>query len=396
MGLFLSLSGNPLTNITNSCKSDEFGLMEDTIFNENQALRRKLDNLLRQARTNEKKQGLFDSLGFEIIGSSNPEELRDRLLIQMPARFQLQDVVLCVVDFEKDTECLFFCHDEEAKQIFGHKLKILDPEVELDKIQTLKPFPQLGEKVLQNYSWLLDNLENPQLCESAALLPLIRSDRIIGALMLISSDVNRYQSSHGTEFLQKLSAMTAVAIENCLNQQRLKEIGYQDALTQAYNRRYFDLRFKDEIERCLRSREDLGCMFLDVDFFKKVNDTYGHHIGDLVLIRMVSIIKEQVRACDVVARYGGEEFAVVLPSADIDTARDIAERLRINVHKENHVFYEHTLNISISIGLTTLKSLEITQDMDSEELGKRLLDRADQALYSAKENGRNQVVIYSD
>ncbi|MFW2373321.1 MAG: diguanylate cyclase [Gammaproteobacteria bacterium] len=370
--------------------------MEDTIFNENQALRRKLDNLLRQARTNEKKQGLFDSLGFEIIGSSNPGDLRDMLLIQMPARFQLQDVVLCVVDFEKDSECLFFCHNEEAKQIFGHKLKILDPENELDKIQTLKHFPQLGEKVLQNYSWLLDNLENPQLCQSAALLPLIRSDRIIGALMLISSDVNRYQSSHGTEFLQKLSAMTAVAIENCLNQQRLKEIGYQDALTQAYNRRYFDLRFKDEIERCLRNKEDLGCMFLDVDFFKKVNDTYGHHIGDLVLIRMVSIIKEQVRACDVVARYGGEEFVVVLPSADIDTARDIAERLRINVHKENHVFYEHKLNISISIGLTTLKSLEITQGMGSEELGKLLLDHADQALYSAKENGRNQVVIYSD
>ena len=370
--------------------------MEDTIFNENQVLRRKLDNLLRQARTNEKKQGLFDSLGFEIIGSSNPEELRDMLLLQMPARFQLQDVVLCVVDFEKDTECLFFCNNEEAKPIFGHKLKILDPETDRDKIQTLKNFPQLGEKVLQHYSWLLDDIDNRQLCESAALLPLIRSERIIGALMLISSDVNRYQTSHGTEFLQKLSAMTAVAIENCLNQQRLKEIGYQDALTQAYNRRYFDLRFKDEIERCLRNKDDLACMFLDVDFFKKVNDTYGHHIGDLVLIRMVSIIKEQVRACDVVARYGGEEFAVVLPGADINVAREIAERLRINVHNEKHVFYEYELTISVSVGFTTLSSLDVTSVHDSEDIAQQLLDHADQALYSAKENGRNQVVIYSN
>ncbi len=100
------------------------------------------------------------------------------------------------------------------------------------------------------------------------MLPLIRSEQVIGAILLVSGDCNRYQSSHATDFLQKLSAMAAVAIENCLNQQRLKEIGYQDVLTQAYNRRYFDLRFRDEIERSLRKRENLACMFLDVDFSK--------------------------------------------------------------------------------------------------------------------------------
>jgi diguanylate cyclase (GGDEF)-like protein len=136
-------------------------------------------------------------------------------------------------------------------------------------------------------------------------------------------------------------------------------------------------------------------MFLDVDFFKKVNDTYGHHIGDLVLTRMVAIVKEQVRACDVVARYGGEEFAVVLPGATVSVAREIAERLREKVSQEKHIFYEHALNITVSIGLTTLRNTEHSERWDTESLAAKLLDHADQALYTAKEGGRNQVVVYS-
>ncbi|MCW9014767.1 MAG: diguanylate cyclase [Gammaproteobacteria bacterium] len=368
--------------------------MEETIYKENRLLRRKLDSLLRQARTNEKKQELFDSFGFEIIGTNSPAQLRDLLLFQMQARFQLQDVILCIVDYDKDTDRLFYGHDEEARAIFQQKFILLDTEKNKDKIKTLRPCPSLGSKVLDQYSWMVSELEDHELLESAAYLPLIRTDKIIGALLLVSRDNGRYQTGHGTEFLQKLSAMTAVAIENCLNQQRVKEIGYQDALTQAYNRRYFDLRFKDEIERSLRRDEDLACMFLDVDHFKKVNDTYGHHIGDLVLMRMVALIKEQVRACDIVARYGGEEFVVALPATSLDVATEIAERLRLAVNSDTQKYYDKNLNISISIGMTTLKHLDSVDRKDSSAIASALIDRADQSLYRAKESGRNRVVIY--
>jgi len=371
-------------------------LMEQTIYKENRLLKRKLDSLLRQARTNEKKQELFDSFGFEIIGSSTPAQLRDLLLFQMQARFQLQEVVLCLIDHDGDTERLFYGHDEEARQVFANKLVILNVDADKEKIVALTTFPQLGPKVLSIFSALLSKVDSIEQSQSAALLPLVRSEKIIGALILLSSDVNRYQSGHGTTFLRKLSAMTAVAIENCLNQQRLKEIGYQDALTQAYNRRYFDLRFKDEIERSLRQGEDLACMFLDVDFFKKVNDTYGHHIGDLVLMKMVALIKEQVRACDIVARYGGEEFVVALPATSIQMAHEIAERLRAVIHSETHVFYDKELQISVSIGLTVLHHIEKLDQKGSEEISKVMLDNADKALYTAKEDGRNQVVIYTE
>lgn len=371
--------------------------MEETIFSENQKLKRQLDNLIRRARTNEQKQELFDSFGFEIISANTPAQLRDFILFQMQARFQLQDVVMSVIDFERDTEKLFYGHDVDAEYLYRSKLIILDTERDGDKISTLTKFPALGPKVLEQYSWILERVDPDIIkdCQSAALLPLIRGNRLIGTLMLLSRDINRYQPGIATNFLQKLSAMTAVAIENCLNQQRLKEIGYQDPLTQAYNRRYFDLRFSDEIERSLRKDENLACMFLDVDYFKKVNDTYGHHIGDLVLTRLVVLIKEQVRACDIVARYGGEEFSVVLPGVTADGAVEIAERLRKAVECDELAGCGQSVSITVSIGLEMLGRVD-ERGLSAEEISLTLLDHADRALYFAKSSGRNRVIEFRD
>ena len=370
--------------------------MDESIYEQNRLLQRKLDHLLKQARANEKKQELYEAFGFEIIGANTPKQLRDLLLSQIIARFQLHDAVLCLVDHHKDIERLFFDHDEEARLNFENKLLILDTLKDAEIIQSLINYPMLGSEVLRKYRWMTDNLKNRDQIKSAAFLPLLRSDRIIGSLLLISHDVKRYQQDAGTFFLQKLSAMIAVAIENCLNQQRIKEISYQDVLTQAYNRRYFDLRFKDEIARAIRWNDDLICMFLDVDHFKNINDTYGHQTGDLVLKRMTTLIKEQVRACDIVARYGGEEFVVALPTTMPSAAYEIAERLRQAICLTTLSFHDKQFKVSISIGMANLKSLSVVQPYDTELICTTLLDRADKALYNAKAGGRNQVSFYTN
>ncbi len=370
--------------------------MDESIYEKNRQLQRKLDHLIKQARANEKKQELYETFGFEIIGASTPKQLRDLLLSQTIARFQLLDVVLCLVDHHRDTERLFFEHDEAARLNFENKLLILDTLKDVEIIQSLVSHPMLGAEVLKKYPWMTVNLKNKAQIRSAAFLPLLRSDQIIGALLLLSNDINRYQQGVGTLFLQKLSAMTAVAVENCLNQQRIKEVSYQDVLTQAYNRRYFDLRFKDEIARCIRWDDDLICMFLDVDHFKNVNDTYGHQTGDLVLRHMASLIKEQVRSCDIVARYGGEEFVVALPMTTLQAAHEIAERLRQAICSTTLNFHDKQFKVSISIGMASLRSLLTAQPPDVEFIGTTLLDRADKALYAAKNGGRNQVAVYTN
>ena len=368
--------------------------MDDPIYEKNRLLQRKLDNLIKQAQANEKKQQLYESFGFDIIGINTPAQLSELLLCQMSKRFQLLDVVLCLIDHHQNTERLFFNPNEEARLYSANRLIILDTETDADIIQSLPDQPLLGGDVLKKYRWMMVNLKNCTQVKSAALLPLTRSGRIIGTLLLLSDDINRYQEGVGTLFLQKLSAMTAVAIENCLNQQRIKEISYQDTLTQAYNRRYFDLRLKEEIARCLRCDDDLICMFLDVDHFKKINDTYGHQTGDRVLKHMVNLIKEQVRSCDIVARYGGEEFVVALPMTTLQAAHDIAERLRQTICSATLHFQDKPLKFSISIGIACLQSLITAQPQDIDALSAALLDKADQALYAAKSGGRNQVAIY--
>ena len=128
---------------------------------------------------------------------------------------------------------------------------------------------------------------------------------------------------------------------------------------------------------------------LDVDFFKKINDTYGHYVGDIVLKEFAKIISDEVREYDFAARYGGEEFFIILPSTTLDEAKIVANRLRERIENESFdisKFHEtiKTLNITTSVGLVPLK-----EDMDL----KQLFVKVDKALYEAKKTGRNKVVV---
>jgi len=303
-------------------------MSEDTVSNENRRLKSQLNGLLKRALTNEQKQTLFDSFSIDLIAANTPAQLRDAVLFQMQSQFKLNNVVLTIIDYEDDAENLFYGQDKLAKSLYSSKLHILNLKSDIAKISSLPDDPALGSWLIEQYKWMTAGLTDVNLCKSAALLPLMRNDKLIGTLLLLSGDIARYKQGIGITFLQKLSALTAVAIENCLNQQRIKEIGFQDPLTQAYNRRYFDMRLNTEITNFLEQKTHIACLFIDVDFFKKVNDNYGHHIGDMVLVRLVAIIKEQVRSCDIVSRYGGEEFAVILPALSLKDATVVAERIR--------------------------------------------------------------------
>jgi diguanylate cyclase (GGDEF)-like protein len=124
---------------------------------------------------------------------------------------------------------------------------------------------------------------------------------------------------------------------------------------------------------------------LDLDFFKRVNDTFGHAMGDEVLKRLAAIMISNARHIDVTARLGGEEFAIILPSTDIEGAFCVADRIREQVAAETFVYEQQHLQITVSIGLTTLKNVDTSAE--------KVLIRADKALYVAKESGRNRTCV---
>ena len=165
------------------------------------------------------------------------------------------------------------------------------------------------------------------------------------------------------------------------NEQKLKLLATIDELTGAYNRRAFLELIKKNSYRSKRYNEHLSLMIFDIDFFKKINDTYGHGVGDHVLKSLVRVVFENIRQEDLLARWGGEEFIILMPQTSLKSAFDLAERLRKNIEKYE---FPKVGRVTVSLGLAEFSSKD---DIES------FIKRADDALYTAKGNGRNRVEI---
>lgn len=169
-------------------------------------------------------------------------------------------------------------------------------------------------------------------------------------------------------------------------QQNLFRAANIDALTQLYNKKYFLDVLSKEFSFSRRNKNPLSLMMIDIDFFKKVNDSYGHLAGDQVLKSLGQALLKQLRLENIACRYGGEEFSVILRNVSADHALTIAERLRMSVEAEKVIFKETPISITISIGIATFES-------DNYSTQEDLILTADRHLYEAKENGRNRTVL---
>jgi len=219
------------------------------------------------------------------------------------------------------------------------------------------------------------------------LLPLKMRDETLGCLALLTED----DCQLGKDQVQVLhSAMRhlALAVKNALLFREMRLQADHDGLTQLHNRRHFDTRLREELDRHGRYSMPLTLMMLDIDYFKQINDRFGHQAGDAVLRELASVLRETIRTTDYCARYGGEEFVAILPHTDEQQARVLAERLRKNI--ESRVFRHHgkTIQATVSIGLTGFKPGALTPRDE-------LVREADAALYLAKANGRNVVCTFA-
>jgi diguanylate cyclase (GGDEF)-like protein len=173
--------------------------------------------------------------------------------------------------------------------------------------------------------------------------------------------------------------------DNVILMKKLENAAYIDALTGIYNRKhFFELAYAD-IERAQRLSQPIYTAMLDLDFFKNVNDTYGHAAGDLVLVNTAAIIRQTIRSYDLLCRYGGEEFLLLITNADENEAFNLMERIRENMELGVTEYEETKIKITCSIGLAKFVENDILDNS---------IKKADEALYAAKNSGRNLVKLY--
>jgi diguanylate cyclase (GGDEF)-like protein len=218
--------------------------------------------------------------------------------------------------------------------------------------------------------------------QSRMCIPLVSFGQTLGVLMLERDEVGSFQEGD-VKSLEAVADICATAIQNAHYVERVKQLAYLDGLTGIFNRRFFELRIIEEIDRARRFNSGMAVLMVDIDQFKRLNDEFGHLLGDEVLRQVSSMFHQQLRKIDVVCRYGGEEFAILLSQTNLQHALQVAEKLRTLV--ERWQFPGVPRCVTISAGVATFPDHGTTRD--------ELVKSADAGLYAAKQGGRNRVLL---
>lgn len=232
-------------------------------------------------------------------------------------------------------------------------------------------------------AWMADPAE----VVSQAAVPLKSGEEVFG-VMVVGSSSHREFSQVEMDRLQVLGNQSSLALQNALLHGELERLSVTDRLTDLYNNGYFKQRLEEEFHRASRFDAQLSLILMDIDDFKRFNDSYGHVRGDEVLRRVSALIKAALRDGDIAARYGGEEFVILLPETTTEEAVAIAQSMRMSIQSLEYSFPGCTDEAArtVSVGVATFP--------EHASAPTRLIEAADAAMYRVKRSGKNQVGVY--
>jgi two-component system cell cycle response regulator len=250
--------------------------------------------------------------------------------------------------------------------------------------------------------WMMPEMDGLELCRTIrkdistgyVFIFLITArdsrDDIIAGLEAGADDYLTKPFNHAELFARLKTAIRVLELEKSLKEanESIRVLSITDTLTGCYNRTYMDTHLPKELKRAIRYGHPISVVMVDIDYFKKVNDTYGHQAGDQVLKSLVQTISQSIRSeVDWVARYGGEEFIIVFPETDLKKARALAERLCNKVSQKIISFNEKEIRITASFGVAGFAASHSLRDISYEAI----ISLADKSLYQAKQEGRDRV-----
>ncbi len=329
---------------------------------------------------------LLDKLLFESTLASEARQLANYIHAKKDLLKEVTDLTNSLIEYSCLCLCLF---DRKGIKLY-YDLRESLPQRELTKTEKHLQLMAEGESENANMETVffegskeVDNKRTDKIL-SRFIVPLNIHNECIGYLSFLSIKPNAF-APKTENIIQLLAHDFSMVFKLMLLYEETKELAIKDGLTKLYNKRYFLESLEKEFVRAKRFNEELSLILLDIDHFKKVNDTLGHIQGDSVLKEIGTIIKQAVRKVDFAARYGGEEFVVIAPNTSLQEIMEIAERIRKNTEQYPFKSEKEPLNITISLGVATLTE-KIKDKME-------LLKEADDALYQAKRAGRNQICI---
>lgn len=344
-----------------------------------------VQSLLEKAGHNQQVLQRYQQFELQLLNSSGFTELLELLLVHAREHFQLDYTELWLFDPQHTLRELV-----ELDQ-WGQHLQLMQQDTALTALYGASPTVRLLSTTAQNLP-VFHGLP----IRSAALLPLVRQHTLVGSLHFGARGHQRFGDDKSTDFIDHLAAIISVCFENSINHERLHRLSMYDVLTQVKNRRAFQQAIEQEVSRASRTGDPLSLLFVDLDHFKSVNDSYGHQAGDQLLKQVAQFMQSFLRKTDHVCRYGGEEFALVLPNCGQQRALEVAERMRQQIADTPLTTSDgEEIRVTLSIGASCWLPMDSddTAEEDEGRIAEQLLQAADQGVYLAKSGGRNQTVF---
>ncbi len=337
------------------------------------------ENLFDRLKKNEEIAKKFSDIEIRILSVLNFRDLFEVLLDEVQYQFRVPFAWITLIDKSDVTKLVQSLADSK---VFSTRMCLVDRKTFTNLIGKQSQ-PILINENLDYYQKLFP-IDGNNSIKSMAVAPISSDGEIIGSLNQADYSKERFQPGIDTSLLAQLATKVSLCMSNVTAHEKLKIMAYHDSLTGLLNRRVMEAILNREIARSKRYRIPLSLVFVDVDRFKYVNDTYGHDTGDELLKYLAALFLEMSRETDIVARYAGDEFVLILPETDTNKAITMMNRLQTHLDRRPLDNGKKIIQFSISFGVVSTE----TMDIPSANI---MLKMADNALYQMKKEKSHEV-----